>query len=102
MGFLRNVATNRAAQSQLGYQRKNENWRHSIRKSVPLAEKIEDLAPALALDGPNPEYPWPRDDPQTAPVEHSFPIWEELQGTANGQRFLYLMGKLFKSAEAYL
>ncbi len=67
VGFLRSLATNRAAQKQLGYAGKNENWGHLIRKSVPLAENIEDLAPALALDGPNPEYPWPRANPQIAP-----------------------------------
>ncbi len=102
VGFLRSLATNRTAQNQLGYAGKNENWRHLIRKSVPLAENIEDLAPALALDGPNPEYPWPRADPQTAPVEHSFPVWKELQGAANGQNFLYLVGRLFKFAEIFL
>ena len=102
VGFLRSLATNRTAQNRLGYEGKNANWRHLIRKSVPLAENIEDLAPALALDGPNPEYPWPRADPHTAPAEHSFPIWSELQGAINGQNFLYLVRKLFILAEEFL
>ena len=63
VGFLRSISTNRKAQKQLGFEGRNENWEHLIRKSVPLAERIEDMAPALALDAPNPEYPWPRDAP---------------------------------------
>ena len=66
VGFLRSLATNRGAQKKLGYAGQNENWQHLIRKSVPLAENIEDLAPALAQDGPNPEYPWPR-----RPADHA-------------------------------
>jgi hypothetical protein len=31
--------------------------------------------PALASNGPNPEYPWPHAQPQIAPVGHNFPIW---------------------------
>jgi hypothetical protein len=102
VGFLRSLATNRAAQKQLGYAGKNENWGHLIRKSVPLAENIEDLAPALALDGPNPEYPWPRANPQIAPAEHAFPVWMELQGKVKGRKFLDLIGKLFAFAEVFL
>jgi len=67
VGFLRSLSTNRKAQKQLGFEGRNENWQHLIRKSVPLAEGIEHLAPALALDAPNPEYPWPRDAPEVAP-----------------------------------
>lgn len=102
VGFLRSLVTNREAQKQLGFEGQNGSWRNLIRNSVPMAENIEDLAPALAQDGPNPEYPWPRADPQTAPVEHSFPIWKELQGAANGRKFLDLVGKLFVFAEVFL
>ena len=84
VGFLRSLSTNRKAQKQLGYEGQNESWRHLIRKSVPLAERTEDLAPALALDGPNPEYPWPRNAPKVAPAEHVFEIWHELRKTAAG------------------
>ena len=102
VGFLRSLDTNRKAQKQLGFEGRNENWRHLIRKSVPLVERIEDLAPALTPDGPNPEYPWPRDAPQVAPVEHSFEIWQELQKTAAGRQFLSVVGRLFAVAEAFL
>jgi hypothetical protein len=66
-GFLRGLSTNRQAQNQLGYENQNESWEHLIRKSGPLAERVERLAPALTPDGPNPEYPWPRVAPETGP-----------------------------------
>jgi hypothetical protein len=100
--FLRSLSTNWKAQKQLGFKGRNENWKHLIRKSVLLAERIENLAPALALDAPNPEYPWPRDGPQVAPAEHTFEIWQELQDTAVGRQVLTLTRRLFGAADAYL
>ena len=47
------------------------------------AYTLERLAPALANDGPNSEYPWPRAEPQHAPVEYRFEMWEDLN-TRNG------------------
>jgi hypothetical protein len=102
VGFLRSLWSNRQAQRQLGFEGRNENWRHLIRKSVPLAERIEDLAPSLSPDAPNPEYPWPRHAPETAPAEHKFDIWEALQKTTEGRRFLFLLRRLFAVADAYL
>jgi hypothetical protein len=100
--FLRSLRTNRQAQKELGYQGQNANWQHLIRKSIPLAEAIEDLAPALALDGANPEYPWPPANPFATPAEHTFALWRDLQDTAAGRQFLHLTKHLFSSAEAYL
>jgi hypothetical protein len=102
VGFFRSLRTNRKAQKQLGYGKRKENWEHLIRKNVPLAERIEDLAPALADGTPNPEYPWPRDDPRFAPAEHTFEIWQELKDTPAGRQFLALVGSLFVAAEAFL
>jgi hypothetical protein len=102
VNFLRALSTNRQAQKQMGYGRQNENWAHIIRKSVPLAERIEDLAPALSPDAPNPEYPWPRAAPRFAPSEHDFEIWQDLQQTAAGRRFLSLADRLFQVADIYL
>jgi hypothetical protein len=101
VGCLGSLITSRQTQKQLGYERRNENWEHLIRKSVPLAERIEDLAPALSPDAPNPEYPWPRAAPHTAPVEHTFGIWEDLESPA-GHQFIKLIGSLFASAEVFL
>ena len=100
--FLRSLSTNRKAQKQLGFEGRNENWKHIIRKSTPLAKLIEDLAPALCADGPNPEYPWPSAAPNTAPAEHSFEIWQELQETAAGRQFVELASRIFATAETFL
>ena len=70
--FPRSLSTNQMPQQQLGSVGKNDAWSSLIRSSIPLAERIEDLAPALAQEGPNPEYPWPRANPHTAPAEHPF------------------------------
>ena len=102
VGFLRSLSTNRQAQKQLEYVGRNENWEHLLRKSVPLAERIEDLAPALSPDAPNPEYPWPRAAPRQAPVEYNFEVWAELQQTPAGRQFLKLTGRLFAVAETFL
>ena len=105
VGFVRSLSHNRQAQDQLGFKMQNERWMHLIRKSVPLAQRVEDLAPALrkdGKDGPNPEYPWPSDVPTAAPAEHTFEIWEELQKTAAGRQFLSLLGHLFAAAEVFL
>ncbi len=102
VGFLRSLATNRKAQKQLGYEGSNQSWEHLIRKSVPLADRIQGLAPALAGDGPNPEYPWPQGAPEVAPAEYEFEIWLELQDTAAGRQFLKFTTDLFVVAEAYL
>ena len=93
VAFLKSLSRNRKAQKQMGFDRKNENWEQLIRSSVPLAERIEDLAPSLSPDRPNPEYPWPRQDPQFAPAEHSFDIWRDLQGTHAGRNFLKVIIK---------
>lgn len=102
VGFLRSLSTNRHAQNRLGFERQNENWMHLVRKSVPLAERIENLAPALCNDGPNPEYPWPSAAPAVAPAEHTFEIWQELQETAAGRQFINLVSRLLAVAEAFL
>jgi hypothetical protein len=102
VGFLRSLRSNRDAQGQFGFHGQNENWRHVIRRSIPLVEAIEDLAPALTPDGPNAEYPWPRAAPHTAPAEYSFAIWRELRKTAMGLQFLDLTERLFAVAERFL
>lgn len=102
--FLLSLSANPKAQRQLGFSGQNANWKHLLRKSFPLASEIERLAPALAGDGPNAEYPWPRfpNNPTDAPVEFAFPLWAELTETAHGRQFLKLLAELFSVAEAYL
>ena len=100
VAFLRSLTTNRQAQKRLDYDGQNELWRENIRTSIRLAEAIEDLAPSLAGDGPNPEYPWREADPQIAPAEHTFAIWHELQ-TSAGRQFLHFLSRLFAAADAF-
>jgi hypothetical protein len=59
-----------------------QNW---IRAILPLAYSLERLAPALARDGPNPEYPWPQDQPQHAPAIFGFPIMRDLSASRGRQ-----------------
>jgi hypothetical protein len=98
--FLKALETNRSAQNQLDFGGQNEFWRQRIRKAKILAEMIENLAPALA-DGPNPEYPWPPENPTICPAEHNFEIWETLQ-TGSGRSFLDFIRKLFENADQFL
>jgi hypothetical protein len=50
-------------------------WIHTV---LPIAYDLERLAPDLAGDGPNPEYPWPHAQPRTAPVDYHFAVWASL------------------------
>jgi hypothetical protein len=102
VSFLRGLSTNRNARERLGFRGRSGQWRQLLRKSIVLAERVEDLAPALAIDGPNPEYPWPRANPEVAPVEHRFDVWSDLEDTAAGRRFLQLLSDLFRVAEQLL
>jgi len=100
--FLRNLSSNAKAQNQLGYEGQNENWIHTIRKITPIAESLQKMAPSLANDGPNPEYPWPSGAPITTPVEYTFPIWEELTETSHGRILISLIHYVFKVAEEFM
>ena len=102
VSFLLSLSTNRQAQQQLGYEGKNESWRHLIRKSTSLAERIESLAPSLTPNGPNPEYPWPWQDPVESPAEHRFAVWQDLQQSVDGRQFRNLLSNLFDTAESFL
>lgn len=100
--FLLGLSTNRDAQKRLGFRGHNANWEQLIRKSSALAEQIQKLAPTLAQNGPNPEYPWPPAAPAHVPAEHRFELWDDLETTAAGRQFLSLITRLFANAEAFL
>jgi len=72
-----------------------------MRKNLPLAKQIEGLAPSVALDGPNPEYPWPIQVPVVAPCDFNFPVWRELQDPL-GRKFLNFLKELFRVADQFL
>jgi len=59
-----------------------------------LAYGLQNIAPAEAKNGPNPEYPWPHEAPSHTPVHHSFALWTELMETGRGRG---LMGFIERS-----
>ena len=60
-------------------------WNYGVQN---LAFALQQIAPAEAGDGPNPEYPWPHLAPANSPATHSFHLWNQLTGTGQGQRLL--------------
>ncbi len=92
--FLRAISTNGAVRNGLGFVH-SESFVGYIHGLLPLAYDLERLAPNLAGDGPNPEYPFPRSNPTIAPVHHDFHVWEALQ-TAQGQRLLKFVRELLE------
>jgi len=62
------------------------------RSALTLAYDLERLAPALANDGPNPEYPWPHDSPQYVPATFDFDVWHQLRDTGRGRQLLQVIG----------
>ena len=55
----------------LGFRR-SEDLRRWVGTVQPLAYAIQNIAPAEARDGPNPEYPWPHALPRMLqPATHS-------------------------------
>jgi hypothetical protein len=60
----------------MGYGNAADHFRAYIDSLLPLADRIERLAPSAAgATMPNPEYPWQsaRADQIVAPVEYNFP-----------------------------
>jgi hypothetical protein len=75
-----------------------QNW---IRASLPLAYQLERLAPTLAQDGPNPEYPWPHTAPKHAPATFNFDIWTQLTGTGRGRQLMQVIDVAVKKFPSY-
>ncbi len=101
--FLRSLTANTRARAILGYENQHENWSHRLRKLIPIADEVQKLAPALAEDGPNAEYPWPSKNapPNQAPVEFEFPVWRKLT-QSNGRVLLQFVRELFAEAEKFI
>lgn len=65
-----------------------QNW---TRKALELVYELERLAPALANDGPNPEYPWPQDSPKYTPATFDFDVWHQLTETGRGRQLMQVI-----------
>lgn len=100
--LLQSLASDSEAQAALGHHGRRAEWRTRLRSAIALADEIERLAPALAGEGVNVEYPWPRTEPTTAPAEFEFPLWRRLTEAPRGRSFLRLIEQLFNQAERFL
>jgi hypothetical protein len=58
-------------------------------------------APALAQNGPNPEYPWPPESPAHAPVSFEFALWLQLTQTGSGHQFFQMVGTAIRQFPIY-
>jgi hypothetical protein len=67
----------------------------------PLAYELQNLAPAEAGTGPNPEYPWPHDTPRYFPAGFTFPLWASLQDTGRGRKLLIVVQRAITAFDAY-
>lgn len=81
----RSGADRRRIASLLGFGQARD-FRRWIATVGPLAHALESLAPALAGDGPNAEYPWPHAAPAYAPAVYQFAIWNDLDGSVRGKQ----------------
>ena len=53
-----------------------------------LAYSLQNIAPAEAGNGPNPEYPWPHEAPAHCPAGHTFALWNQLTNTGQGRKLM--------------
>jgi len=71
--FMRVVSNNLDLHLQLGLTK--SQLKAQFKGLLPIAHEIEILAPALAQDGPNPEYPrLDKSGCLCAPFDYSFPL----------------------------
>ncbi len=75
-----------------------ENWVSSVQL---LAYALQNIAPAEAQDGPNPEYPWPHESPANCPASHNFALWKQLLNTGHGRKLMDFIGRAITNFAAY-
>ena len=97
--FVRSIATNKKVAQKLGFEN-TSSFGEWIKDVSDLAYELERLAPALADAGPNPEYPWPREFPEFAPIEHDFQIWWRLK-TPNGRCLWRMIDQLLANFDGW-
>jgi hypothetical protein len=84
----------------LGFGRTGDldNWVVSIQ---PLAYALQNMAPAEAGNGPNPEYPWPHQDPAYCPANYPFDLWTQLSDTGRGRKLMEFIGTAVRRFATY-
>ena len=84
--FLQLASRSRTLQAEFGMNARQ--LRAYIQGLLPIADQIERLAPALAQNGPNAEYPWEVPTGQVlTPASYSFPVTQNLR-EQNGRKLL--------------
>lgn len=81
--------------------RRFEDLRHWVRSALPLAYELERLAPALAGNGPNPEYPWPWKVPEYVPARFHFDVWDQLTNTGRGRQLMQVIQSAVNNFSMY-
>ena len=93
--FGAHLATRQRIRQALGY-RDSLSFRNDLLMVAGLATGIEELAPDLADEGPNTEYPWPAPDYTHAPASFHFRVWGRIDHGQDGIVLLKLVRALFQ------
>lgn len=99
--FFRALLDNKSAYTELGFTRVEAYQSWCRQTASPLAYEIESLAPSLANNGANPEYPWPHQASSQATVSFSFPLWNKLHHGAAARVSLSRISRAIDSFERY-
>jgi hypothetical protein len=90
--FLRSLGTasssNRHQIADVFRFRRFDDFQNWVKTVLPLAYALQRLAPDLAKDGPNTEYPWPSAAPEFVPATYRFELWQNLTGTGRGRQLM--------------
>jgi hypothetical protein len=76
--------------------------RSSLTTEANYACNLEQLAPALANDGPNPEYPWPQNAPKYVPATFEFDVWRQLTETGRGRQLVQVIKAAVEQFPVYV
>ncbi len=99
--LFRALADNQRAFEALGFKRLDDYQEWCRQTANQLSYQVERLAPALAQDGPNPEYPWPSAKPKESPVSYDFKLWREFKERPAARQFLRYTKKAINDFELY-
>lgn len=75
-----------------------ERWAKSVQV---LAYSLQNIAPAEARNGPNPEYPWPHEAPAHCPADHNFALWNQLCNTGQGRKLMEFVDRAIRRFDAF-
>jgi hypothetical protein len=84
----------------LGFARPDDldRW---VKNVQTLAYSLQNIAPAEAGNGPNPEYPWPHEAPTHSPTVYSFELWTSLKDTGQGRKLIVVIEKAIERLPDY-